>query len=840
MSTICEICGKEYTCESQVVEHMHIVHYDDHEKVYECEICRMQFYSLWAIRGHMNTHIIVKAHNCKSCGKHFRSETDAEEHVFNEQIGKVSSTAISEISANLNRYGTTGDVDLDENESNHNTEIETGEEDFEMTDDNDSNLRDRPSATENDRKKLISLLIENEKLKNLDSEDFENDGQNINKIHNNHEDFGDGEICRDTKEDRLEMEEKAAVDKKMIYSVFEREKFETLDQDFPKSKESNSDTSSVNEDTVLNKDSNDQTDFGIDENVAKFLAGCSDEDDNDKKDEQKYIQSSRLTCEICKKTLGCPSSFKAHLLTHENTKPYSCEICGKNFKRRSHVKEHQLVHEPGKRRRSFTCHVCQKSFLQMKVLKMHLKLHTDIKPYVCEICKKAFRRNSHLKEHAVVHKKDRDILHCTLCKSLFMSQRAYNKHMNEHTFGKQFKCDLCNQQFRRKKALIVHISRHHSLDGKQISCEICQKKFTSDLDLKTHMNKHESFQCDICKKCFKRKDYLKKHRLNHDEDHTNFQCKICSKTYCSSKSLEAHMGIHQNGRQFQHQGHHASFVKEMSLTDRINKNQGKPVEEGTYCHEATESSLVKKFKEEIVADTCTENRFSDDKNNADKVGNEKSLRCDEKFVQGNTSEKDQSEIYDLLPHLDIFEEETTDSADQEKVHVTGLHASLIEFSHSSKSTEVDSVLNNSLMDPTITANQDEKFKTIDNTHIEYNLPQLRVPSSKSKAFIQITLPFKTDEQKGAYFEPESKQVVKGTKSNTVHERSLICEKCGRIFTTSHSLIRHVQYTHSDKRLFICEVCGAEYKQVDHLKNHFKRWHEEAEKIKRNTKVHVLK
>ena len=47
----------------------------------------------------------------------------------------------------------------------------------------------------------------------------------------------------------------------------------------------------------------------------------------------------------------------------------------------------------------------------------------------------------------------------------------------------------------------------------------------------------------------------------------------------------------------------------------------------------------------------------------------------------------------------------------------------------------------------------------------------------------------------------------------------VCDQCGKEFTRSHDLKRHVQSLHSDAKEFTCDKCGKSFATRDMLRRH---------------------
>jgi len=59
----------------------------------------------------------------------------------------------------------------------------------------------------------------------------------------------------------------------------------------------------------------------------------------------------------------------------------------------------------------------------------------------------------------------------------------------------------------------------------------------------------------------------------------------------------------------------------------------------------------------------------------------------------------------------------------------------------------------------------------------------------------------------------------------------VCDQCGKRFSRSHDLKRHVQSRHSGENLFTCEKCRKAFATRDKLRRH-KRIHEEKSLVER--------
>ncbi|KAL3284273.1 hypothetical protein HHI36_018431 [Cryptolaemus montrouzieri] len=106
-------------------------------------------------------------------------------------------------------------------------------------------------------------------------------------------------------------------------------------------------------------------------------------------------------CDMCGKSLATPNSFRNHLRTHTNDKPFPCTVCGKRFGRNHHLQDHLVTHTKEK---PHSCTKCGKAFTQRAPLLRHMKcVHETARPYQCLICSKSFATKSLVHTHAKLH-----------------------------------------------------------------------------------------------------------------------------------------------------------------------------------------------------------------------------------------------------------------------------------------------------------------------------------------------------------------------------------------------------------------------------------------------------
>ena len=109
------------------------------------------------------------------------------------------------------------------------------------------------------------------------------------------------------------------------------------------------------------------------------------------------FKSSSWTCKICNKIFAQNSSFKNHMRTHSDERPFVCEICSIGFKERYHLKKHMLFKHSDELKEK--CQFCGKRFKDSTAVRAHERIHSDHRPYHCRRCGKAFKTSECLWHH---------------------------------------------------------------------------------------------------------------------------------------------------------------------------------------------------------------------------------------------------------------------------------------------------------------------------------------------------------------------------------------------------------------------------------------------------------
>ncbi|XP_025160456.1 zinc finger protein 226-like isoform X16 [Harpegnathos saltator] len=161
--------------------------------------------------------------------------------------------------------------------------------------------------------------------------------------------------------------------------------------------------------------------------------------------------------------------------------------------------------------------------------------------YECDICGKRMLKKQLFLKHMQSHEGNAG--RCDECDRAFADEEKLQKHMIKvHQQERPFQCVLCNKCFKTKEFLKTHLKQHN----KRFTCDICGISKVSGYDLRLHKKKHNQeyvTHCEICGKGFYTNQTLDRHLLTHTGEKP-FVCKICNTPYASAAYLNMHMKSH--------------------------------------------------------------------------------------------------------------------------------------------------------------------------------------------------------------------------------------------------------------------------------------------------------
>ncbi|CAG9782861.1 unnamed protein product [Diatraea saccharalis] len=185
-----------------------------------------------------------------------------------------------------------------------------------------------------------------------------------------------------------------------------------------------------------------------------------------------------------------------------------------------------------------TCDVCGLQFVNTDILKMHRCLihniddnsHQDFTRYQCHLCPKNFKMRGSL------------MVHLRVAHYGFLSGCSGNAESEKDGVnGKIIEQNTENQ--------VLILQRN---ENKQWQCDVCKKSFTTKYFLKKHKRLHTGetpYSCNQCNKMFTFQQSYHKHLLYHN-DEKNHICNYCGRAFKELSTLHNHQRIHTGEKPF--------------------------------------------------------------------------------------------------------------------------------------------------------------------------------------------------------------------------------------------------------------------------------------------------
>ena len=230
-------------------------------------------------------------------------------------------------------------------------------------------------------------------------------------------------------------------------------------------------------------------------------------------------KSNIRCCVYCKKEFTDSAIYNAHLrVCRREEHCFTCEKCGHVYQRPQDLKRHQKQDCM----RSLICSVCSKKFYTTSELNAHELIHSEHK-MVCAVCSNQYSTKFELNRHMKVHTKT-DLFKCSQCDKTFPKKYNYERHLRYHSGEKPFSCEFCPKKFTTNNSYKRHIVEAHSTSGLSFPCSVCQQFFRTKYRLKLHMTTHRENKGDT-------------QVINSDKQTRAAKPKIATHSFISSSSL---------------------------------------------------------------------------------------------------------------------------------------------------------------------------------------------------------------------------------------------------------------------------------------------------------------
>ncbi|XP_055314295.1 zinc finger protein 726-like [Sitodiplosis mosellana] len=267
----------------------------------------------------------------------------------------------------------------------------------------------------------------------------------------------------------------------------------------------------------------------------------------------------------CSLKLSENSLMNAHIVYHLNPEVFKCQICGEVKKTYQSYQQHKLKHF-----NQFTCDICQKVFTVFSSIERHiLNVHATKAKFPCDQCDQSFKTRKHLEIHLEVDHSNglEDYLNEIKCMEFNISE-VQIKNTIEKYFDR--KCEQCDAQLDSITMAKSHYLSEHGNPNGYLRC--CGSKMCYNKKVLDHIQWHidpDTFRCRVCKLEHSRRYTLIDHVKRHTALSTKqFMCEICDRYFATKKQHRTHMKLTHPGEQ----------LNSSPLETSSNENNGNDVE----------------------------------------------------------------------------------------------------------------------------------------------------------------------------------------------------------------------------------------------------------------------
>lgn len=205
-------------------------------------------------------------------------------------------------------------------------------------------------------------------------------------------------------------------------------------------------------------------------------------------------------CKYCRRYFATRKTLSHHLQTKHGktmkTGRYKCRLCRQEFGLTTARTQHERDTHANAKTFEYHCDKCDKAYRRPELLAAHLLSHDDIKPFICDICGRSFTMDKYLRQHKELHQ-DNGTHTCDICQRSFNRPYSLTKHKRIHDPTSRKQCDLCGKSFADPRDFQRHLFSHGKHD-KEFACHLCAHQAYIQTDLNRHLRTiHRIYQPDF-------------------------------------------------------------------------------------------------------------------------------------------------------------------------------------------------------------------------------------------------------------------------------------------------------------------------------------------------------
>ncbi|CAG9574921.1 unnamed protein product [Danaus chrysippus] len=294
------------------------------------------------------------------------------------------------------------------------------------------------------------------------------------------------------------------------------------------------------------------------------------------------IDIDRWSCFLCNKKMASLTKLCRHTTCHYQK--YTCDVCGRSYLTYEALKYHIRCSHSG----NYVCRKCWTDFPTLEKKREHVKNSKACWGFICLSCGERFKSWESKQRHLVdVHGAPKKMFTCPDCEETFDSRKHFYNHFKLNHSDETFVCSCCGLKFTTKSQLEEHRSCHTGekpyrntleIRGRrenesekkkivlvyqtpqrrnaelilrhstaypfktrfsQILCAYCHDEYNTLSSLRYHM-KNEHKTSDFKNVFYRTKDNLIK------VDITNLKCNICNESIQDIDTLMGHLSREHN------------------------------------------------------------------------------------------------------------------------------------------------------------------------------------------------------------------------------------------------------------------------------------------------------